>query len=252
MATLTLQRIQCLSLPVKVSMHLIKSPQSWPWPWILKVKYEICYISVKNGLITTKRKENITIKLWASNVTIGFDLGHALDLEFSRPNMKFAISQPKMARLPRIEKQTYRLKSMPQMWPSGLTLAMKLTLNLQGQIWNLLYLSQIWSDYHETKNKHIDWTLGLTFDHRVWPWPWTWSCIFKVKYGLCYILTESGPKVRCKLPDSDRGDFRCRRAVYSCSWKEEYWWALCFNDNLQITEADNMSKSSTVSRLPGW
>ena len=29
------------------------------------------------------------------------------------------------------------------MWPSGLTLAMTLTLNFQGQIWNLLYLSQI-------------------------------------------------------------------------------------------------------------
>ena len=26
------------------------------------------------------------------------------------------------------------------MWPSGVTLAMTLTLNFQGQIWNLLYL----------------------------------------------------------------------------------------------------------------
>ena len=30
----------------------------------------------------------------------------------------------------------------PQMWPLDLTLAMALTLNFQGQIWNLLYLGQ--------------------------------------------------------------------------------------------------------------
>ena len=111
--------------------------------------------------------------------------------------MEFAISQPKMVRLPRNEKQTYRLNSRPQMWPSGLTLAMTLTLifkvkygicyvsakngpiamkrktnisiellgsnvtltlNFQGQIWTLLYLSQKWSDCQGTKSKHIDWT----------------------------------------------------------------------------------------------
>ena len=79
------------------------------------------------------------------------------------------------------------------MWPSGLTLAMTLTLNFQGQIWNLLYLSQKWSDCHETKSKHIDWTLGLKCDHRVWPWPWPWPWIFKVKYGICYISAKNGP-----------------------------------------------------------
>ena len=57
-----------------------------------------------------------------------------LDLDFSRENMEFAISQPKMVRLPRNEKQTYRLNSRAQMWPSSLTLAMTLTLNFQGQI----------------------------------------------------------------------------------------------------------------------
>ena len=107
-------------------------------------------------------------------MTIGFDLGHDLDLEFSRSNMEFPISQPKMVRLPRNEKQTYRWNSRTQMWPLGLTLAMTLTLNFQGQIWNFLYLSQKWFDYHETKSKHIDWTLRIKCDHRVWPWPWSW------------------------------------------------------------------------------
>ena len=50
-------------------------------------------------------------------MTSGFDLGHDLDLEFSRSNVEFAISQPKMVRLPRNEKQTYRLNSGAQMWP---------------------------------------------------------------------------------------------------------------------------------------
>ena len=107
---------------------------SWPWPRFFKVKYGICYISAKNGPIATKRKANIAIELWGSNVTSGFDLGHDLDLEFSRSNIEFAISQPKMVRFPWNEKQTYRLNSGAQMWPAGLTLAMTLTLNFQGQI----------------------------------------------------------------------------------------------------------------------
>ena len=97
-----------------------------------------------------------------------------------------------MVRLPRNEKQTYRLNSRAQMWPSGLTLAMTSTLNFQGQIHNLLYLSQKWSDCHETKSKHIDWTLGLKCDHQVWLWPWPWPSIFKVKYRICYISTKNG------------------------------------------------------------
>ena len=94
-----------------------------------------------------------------------------LDLDFSRSNMEFAISQPKMVRLPPNEKQTYWLNSRAQTWLSGLTLAMTLTFNFQGQIWNLLYLSQKWSDCHKPKSKHIDWTPGLKCDQWVWPWP---------------------------------------------------------------------------------
>ena len=122
---------------------------------------------------------------------ISGDFRRDLDLEFSRSNIKLAISQPKMVRLPRNEKQTHRLNSRLQMGPSGLTLT--LTLNFQGQIWNWLYLSQKLSDCHETKSKHIDWTLGFKWDHRVWPWPWPWPWIFKVKYGIGYISAKNGP-----------------------------------------------------------
>ena len=104
---------------------------------------------------------------------------------------------------------------------------------------------------HETKTKHINWTLGLKCDHQIWHWPWPWPWIFNVKYGICYISTKCGPIAtnprppmrpmgltltvtmtfdfqgqmcldhlgRYKdLPDSDRGDFRCRRAVDSSSY----------------------------------
>ena len=107
--------------------------------------------------------------------------------------MEFAISQPKMVRLPWNEKQTHRLNSRPQMWPSVLTLAMTLTLNFQGQMWNSLYLSQKWSDCHETKSKHIDWSQDLKCDHWVCPWTWPWPWIFKVKYGIGYISAKNGP-----------------------------------------------------------
>ena len=154
-------------------------------------------------------------------------------LESSMSNMEFAISQPKKVRLPWDEKQTIdwhlglkcdhrvwpwpwpwpwifkikygicyisakngRLKSMPQIWPMGLTLAMififrrDLTFNFQGQIWNLLYLRQKWPDCHKTKSICIDGTLGLKCKHRIWPWPWHWSWILKVKYRLCYISAK--------------------------------------------------------------
>ena len=79
------------------------------------------------------------------------------------------------------------------MWLSGLTLAMTLTLNFQGQALNLLYLSQKWSDCNETISKHIDWTQGHKCDHHLWPWPWPWPWFFKVKYVICYISAQNGP-----------------------------------------------------------
>ena len=115
-----------------------------------------------------------------------------LDLEFSRLNMEFTISRPKMVRLSRNKKQTYRLKSKPQMWPSDLTWAMTLISNFQGEIWNSLYLGKKWSDCNEIKSKHIDWTLCLKCDHIIWPWPWAWPWIFKVKYGIHYSLAKNG------------------------------------------------------------
>ena len=66
----------------------------------------LLYLS-QNGPIATKRKANILIEPDALNLTMRFDHGHDLDLEFSRSNMKFTIYQPKMVRLSRNGKQTH-------------------------------------------------------------------------------------------------------------------------------------------------
>ena len=102
-------------------------PWSWPWPWIFTVKYGICYMSAKIYPIATKRKSNISTELMASNVTIRFDIGNDLDLEFRRSNREFTTSQPKMVRLPTNDRKIYRLNSRLQMWPMGLTLTTILT-----------------------------------------------------------------------------------------------------------------------------
>ena len=81
-------------------------------------------------MVRLPRNEKQTYRLNSRaylNVTIGFDLDHDFDLDFSRSNMEFAISQPKMVWMPRNEKQTYWLNSRPQRWPMGLTLTITLT-----------------------------------------------------------------------------------------------------------------------------
>ena len=138
------------------------------------------------------------------------------------------------------------------MWPSGLTLAMTMTLNFQGQIRNLLYLNQKWSDYHETKKKHIDWTLDLKCDHCVWPWTWPWPWIFKVKYEIWYISTKSGPKVRCSdLPDCDWGDFKSRRAVDSSSYIRTEKMRFSNDMNSHCTTI-NLEEKCIVKSIPLW
>ena len=112
-----------------------------------------------------------------------------------------------------------------------LTLVMTLTLNFDGQIWNLPYLNQKWSDCREMESIH--WILGIKCNYWVWPWPW----IFKIKFLNSRISGIGGPidikqkgvihdrdhdllvtKMRCKdLPDSDQGDLRCRRSADSSS-----------------------------------
>ena len=146
-------------------------PRLWPWSWIFKVKYGICYTSAKNGSITMKQKANISIELKASNVTIGFDLGHDLDLEFSRSNMELAISQPKVVRLLRNKKQTYRLNPRPQMWPMGLTLVMTLTFEFSRlNVTPLTTCMALTEDFHGQILKWLYFRMGgpIDIEQRGW------------------------------------------------------------------------------------
>ena len=171
----------------------------WPWPWIFKVKYGIRYI-----YLSQKRSDCHKTKSEHIDWTLSLKCDHWIwPWLWPWPRIfkvKYGICyiSPKMVRLPWNKKQTYWFTSMSQMWPSDLTLVMILTMNFQGQICKLPYLSQRWFDCHIVKSMHIEWIEGLN-DHQVWPWPWLW-------------------KVGCKhLLDSDRGDFRCRRAIDSSS-----------------------------------
>ena len=190
-------------------------PWPWPWPWIFKVKCRIGYISAKNGAIATKQKANISIDLTTSNMTIGFDLGHDLDLEFSRSNAELAITLPKMVLLPQNEKETHQLNSRPQMWPSDLTLTWP---------WPWIFKVKYEICYISTKSGPIAmkqkanlsiWTWGLKCDNGFDLGHDIDTLIFNVICDFDHLVT----KVRCKdLPDSDRGDFRCRLAIDSFSW----------------------------------
>ena len=77
--------------------------------------WSFLYICIKNGPIATKQKASISIELDALQVTIVLDNGHDLELEFSRSDMDFPLSQPNMVWLPRNGRQTHWLKSKPQM-----------------------------------------------------------------------------------------------------------------------------------------
>ena len=94
--------------------------------WIFKVKCGIGYISAKNGPIATKRKANTSNELYASNVTIRFDLGCDIDLEFPRPNMYLLYLKQKWSDCHETKSKHIDFNSRPQMWPMGLTLTMTL------------------------------------------------------------------------------------------------------------------------------
>ena len=127
---------------------------------------------------------------------------------------------------------------MPQMRSSGLTLAMTLTLNFQGQIWNLLYLGQRWSDCHKTKANILielyasNGTIGFDFGNYIDLAFSRSNMEFDISQLKIVWLPQSEKqtyqlnsrpqmwpwpwKVRCKdLTDSDPGDFRCWCAIDS-------------------------------------
>ena len=163
-----------------------------------------------------------------------------------------------MVRLPRNEKQTYRLNIRPQMWPSGLTLVMSWTFNCQGQMWNLLYLNQKMSDNHEAKGKHIKWTPGLKSDQWVWPWQWPcflnfqgqcdlylwpyawrWPRIFMVKFWNSYI-SESEDRLTLNKEGGSRSFMTMTVAI---------WWPRSGEKNYHIVTGVTWDVGVPTTRL---
>ena len=116
-------------------------------------------------------------------MTIGFDLGYDLDLEFSRSNMEFAISQPKMVWLPRNGKQTYRLNSKA----SNVTIRFDLghDLNLEFSRSNMEFaISQpkmVWLPRNEKQ------TYRLNSRPQMWPMGLILTII--LTFEICRVLT---------------------------------------------------------------
>ena len=77
--------------------------------------WNLLYVS-QNGPIATRQKANISIKIWASNGTTGFDLGHDFELEFSMSNVEMAVSALEWSDYHET-KSKHWLNSRPQLWP---------------------------------------------------------------------------------------------------------------------------------------
>ena len=105
-----------------------------------------------------------------------------------------------------------------------------------------IYVSQKWSDCHETKSKHIDWTLGLKCHHQVWPWPWPWPWIFKVKYGICYISAKNGliaTERKANITIELQG-LKCDHQVWPWPWP----WPRIFKVKYRISYISAKKKNS--------
>ena len=168
-----------------------------------------------------------------------------------------------MVRLPRNKKQTYRLSSRAQMWPSGLTLAVTLTFSSRSNMEFLISQPKVVrlprneKQTCEFNSRPQIWPIGLTLtitltfefwsskvtftfyhtrdlDHG---FSWSnfeisvsqngradWHCTKGVAVGHSWPWPFCD-QVRCMdLSDRDRGDFSCRRAVDSSSFFEECIW----------------------------
>ena len=81
-------------------------------------------------------------------------------------------------------------------------------------------IKQEWSDCHEIKSNHIDWTLSITCDHRNWLLPWSWHLIFKIKYLICKVLWQDYPiATRWKINVSILTlGLKCSHHLWPWSW----------------------------------
>ena len=123
------------------------SPHPWPLPWIFKVKFWKCCISGMGWPIDVKRKGCESIGCYTHFVNFNFDLNHDLDLGFSRSNFEKVVSQELDGGLTWNEWDVSRYNDGPMLWLSTFASPMTLTLDFQGQILKMLYLSNGMADW---------------------------------------------------------------------------------------------------------
>ena len=133
----------------------------------------------------------------ASNVTIRLDLGHDLDLEFSRSNMELHISQPIVVQLPWNEKQIYRMNSRPQIWPMGLTLTITLTFEFwRSNVtwpWPWIFMVKFWNNCISEREDQLTLDKGggsrsfMTMTMTIW-WPRSGVWIYQIVTGVTSVV----------------------------------------------------------------
>ena len=158
----------------------------WPWQchwlWIFKIKYRICYISAKNGLIATKREANILIELqglkcdhqvwpwlWPWPWIYKFKYGISYISAKSGPiatNWKASIS---------IELQTSNVTNGFDIDHDFTFEFWRSTVNLTFDNTHHLHHGSSWSNFEiaVSQTGRADWhcTRAVAVGHP-WPWPW--------------------------------------------------------------------------------
>ena len=169
-----------------------RSPHSWPWPWIFKVKFWKSHISGMGWPIDMELKGCELVECWTHAVTFNGHITHDLYLGFSRSKFEKVVSQEWDGWLTWNERDVSWWDVTPTLWLWMSTSPMTLTLDFQGQILKMLYLRNGMADWHGTKGMWVDGMLHplCDFECPLHPWPWPW--IFKVKFCKCCISGMGG------------------------------------------------------------
>ena len=165
-----------------------------------KVKHYFGHISGMVGPIDVKRKGSASVWYWYNMWPWPLTSLMALTLDVSRSNFKIPVSQELLVWLMGNENEVSWYDNGSIAWHCPLTTPMTLTLEFQGQSLKLLYLRNGAADWHGMKRMWV-----------IHSWPWYWRSVTMVGWA--------------DVPDSERSDFRCRRAVDISSF---YTW-ICYH-----------------------
>ena len=189
-------------------------------------------------MVRLPRNEKQTYRLnsKASNVTIGFDLGHDIDLEFPRSNIEFPISQPKMVRLSRNEKQTYRLNSKASNVAIRFDLGLDLDLefsrsNMEFPISQpkVVRLPRYEKQIYRLNSRPQMWPMGLTLTITFEFWRSNVTLTFDHTHDLDHGFSWSNFEIA--VSQNGRADWHCTKGVaLGHSWP----WPWPFGDQGQV------------------